>query len=147
MARALILFFVLGSAGCASTAARTVLRDKDSGVVAVPNDTDSFPDYYRSEALDLIRDHVGKNYEIVKEEEYVLGPVVTNQSKLSRRPVLNWLVPWRLGETDTTTNTSTTKNNTEYRIHYQRVAPTAPKVVPAAGTDTDLPPLSDGASR
>ncbi len=143
MFRALLLLFVLGSVGCASSA-RTVLRDHDSGVVAVPDDTDRLPSYHRSHAIDLIRDHVGNQYEIVKEEEYVLGPIVTNETQFSRRSILNWLAPWRAAETATSTNTSSTRNTTEYRLHYQRVAsPNA--VVPAGGTD--LPPLSAGIVR
>lgn len=135
MVRAVVLFVVLGSVGCASTSARSVFRDRDGGVVAVPDNTDAFPSYHRSEAMDLIREHVGKNFEIVKEEEYVLGPVVTNETHFSRRPILNWLLPWKLAESATTTNTSSTRNNTEYRIQYQRT--------PAP----ELPPLGDGVGR
>lgn len=141
------MVFVLGAVGCASTNARTVLKDRDSGVVAIPDDTDSFPNYNRSQALELIQEHVGRQYEIVKEEEYVLGPTVKNETRFTRRPIINWLLPWKLAEDAKTTNTSMTTNNTEYRIHYQRaIAGAANKVTPAAAT-SELPPLSEGVSR
>lgn len=145
MVRTAILIVVLAAAGCASTTARTILKDRDSGVVAIPDDTDKFPDYNRSQAIELIREHVGREYEIVKEEEYVLGPTVKNETRFTRRPVLNWLLPWKLAEDAKATNTSTTTNNTEYRIHYQRAA-AANKVTPAAATG-ELPPLTEGVGR
>jgi hypothetical protein len=143
MVRGVVFLFLVASTGCASNAARTVLRDRDSGVVAIPKNTDSFPDYYRTQADDLIQEHVGRAYEIDREEEYVLGPVTTNETRFSRRPFLNILVPWRLAESATSTNTTSTHNQTEYRIHYRKMPTASGPVTPVEGRD-DLPPLRDG---
>lgn len=142
MVRWWVLPLLLVSTGCASNAARTVLRDHDTGVVAIPHNTDSFPDYYRSQADELIQEHVGRAYEIDREEEYVLGPVTTNETRFSRRPILNWLVPWKLAESATTTNTSSTRNQTEYRIHYRKMPTASGSITPVEARD--LPPLQEG---
>ncbi|WP_439620404.1 hypothetical protein [Gemmata sp.] len=57
---------VAGLSGCA-TQARYVERTADSGVIAIPENTDTFPSFSRSEALSLIEKHVGPNYDIVEE--------------------------------------------------------------------------------
>jgi hypothetical protein len=106
--------------GCADPVARQVLRTRDAGVVAIPDNTDRYPNYNRSQALDIINDHVGRRYEIEKEEEFVLGATTTNESAVRKRNGWNWIVPWRLSEEAATTNTSNTRNQTEYRIHYRR---------------------------
>jgi hypothetical protein len=142
MVRGLVVLLLVASTGCASNAARTVLRDHDSGVVAIPKNTDAFPDYYRLQADELIQEHVGRAYEIDREEEYVLGPVTTNETQFNRRPIWNLLVPWRLAESATTTNTTSTHNQTEYRIHYRKM-PTVSEPI-ATVEARDLPPLRDG---
>lgn len=141
MIRATVLFAALLLAGCASTTARPILRERDGGVVAIPDNSDRFPDYNRSQAEGLIREHVGKNFEIVKEEEYVIGPVTKSETNFTKRSFLNWLTPWRLAESATTSSTSETKNQTEYRLQYRRGAPHV-DVRPVEYRD--LPPLSDG---
>ena len=141
MIRVCGVFLLASLAGCATTAARPILRDRDGGVVAIPDNSDRFPDYNRSQAEGLIREHVGRNYEIVKEEEYVLGPVTTSETSTTRRPFLNWLLPWRAAESATTSSTSQTRNRTEYRLQYRKVASPS-EVRPAEYRD--LPPLSDG---
>jgi hypothetical protein len=141
MIRSLGMFLIVLSTGCASTTARTVLRDRDGGVVAIPENTDRFPDYNRSQAIDLIRDHLGKEFEIVREEEYVIGPVTTSETNFTKRPALGWLVPWRWSDQATTTSTSATRNQTEYRLHYRRSG--VPDAVRPAEYK-DLPPLRDG---
>ncbi len=130
--------------GCASTSARSILREKDTGIVAIPENTDAFPDYHRSQAMRMIRDHVGPDYEIVREEEYVLGPVVTNETNFVRKPSLGWLIPWRWTDEATSTITNKTHNQTEYRLQYQKRTDAAR--IPSA-IEFDLPPLSDGIGR
>lgn len=146
IARLLGLFGLLLSAGCASTTARPILRERDSGIVAIPDNTDRFPNYNRSQAEDLIRQHVGKHYEIVKEEEYVVGPITTSETNFTRRPALGWLIPWRWSEHATTSSTSATRNQTEYRLHYQKVEPRQSSSSPMPDK-YDLPPLVDGIGR
>ncbi len=141
MLRVCGVFLLASLAGCATTTARPILRDRDGGVVAIPDNSDRFPDYNRSQAEDLIREHVGNNYEIVREEEYVLGPVTTSETSTTKRTFLNWLLPWRAAENATTSSTSLTKNQTEYRLQYRKAGPPS-EVRPAEYRD--LPPLSDG---
>ncbi|MBA4190632.1 MAG: hypothetical protein C0467_21815 [Planctomycetaceae bacterium] len=56
--------------GCASSA-RYVEQGTESGVVAIPTNTDAWPSYNRTEAISLIQKHLGSNYEIVEEREVV----------------------------------------------------------------------------
>ncbi len=140
MKRIPFLVFLL-AAGCATTTARPILRDRDGGVVAIPDNSDRFPDYNRSQAEDLIREHVGKNFEIVREEEYVIGPVTTSVTNFTKRPALGWLIPWRWNDRATTTSTSATRNQTEYRLQYRKAESTN-AVRPVEYKD--LPPLRDG---
>jgi hypothetical protein len=139
--RAVPYLILLAATGCASTTARPILRERDGGIVSIPDNSDRFPDYNRSQAEDLIREHVGKSFEIVKEEEYVVGPVTTSETNTTKRPALGWLIPWRWNESASTTSTSATRNQTEYRLHYRRTMPDSP-VKPAESRD--LPPLGAG---
>lgn len=131
MGRFALFLLFLAAAGCQGSGpgARLVLREADRGVVAVPENTDDFPDYYRSHALRLIRDQVGRDYEITREEEYVLGPVTTHETAFRRRDAWNWWLPWKKAESATATDTTTTRNATEYRIYYQKAG-----VGPAGGS-------------
>lgn len=135
MVRITGLFAAILFAGCASTTARPILRERDGGIVAIPDNSDRFPDYNRSQALDLIEEHVGKQFEIVREEEFVLGPVTTSETTSTKRPVWSWFIPWRLSESASSSSTNTTRNQTEYRLQYRKVDGTR---------TTDLPPLADG---
>ena len=80
--RTWILLIVLGvtvvSSGCC--AARTVVARPDGGVVAIPNNTDSWPWYNREKALALIQQQCPNGYEIVREEEVVTGQVAQTNS-------------------------------------------------------------------
>lgn len=127
--------------GCASTTARPILRERDGGVVAIPDNSNRFPDFNRSQAEKVIREHVGKNFEIVREEEYVIGPVTTSETNFTKRPALGWLIPWRWNDEATTTSTSATRNQTEYRLHYRKTD-SSDGVRPA--NYKDLPPLREG---
>jgi hypothetical protein len=45
------------------------------GVVAIPSNTNSWPNYYHNQAEELIRQNCPNGYEIVQEEECVTGQV------------------------------------------------------------------------
>jgi hypothetical protein len=100
--------------GCAS--ARYVERHSDSGVVAIPENSNHWPTYYRQAALDLIEKHVGPHYEILEEREVVVGQQTNNNQQVGP---------------DFLSGFSTTRDLTEWRIAYRRAA--APGVGGAYG--------------
>jgi hypothetical protein len=132
MRRAMIGVLVAATVGChgSGPAARYVLREPDRGVVAVPDDTDAFPTYHRTQALRLAKEHVGPDFTVTREEEFDLGPVTTNEVSFNRRDAWNWWLPWRKAETATTTNTTSTRHATEYRISYQKAGAAPPPDLP-----------------
>ncbi len=98
--------------GCVS--ARYVERNPDSGIVAVADNTNQWPSYNRDKAMELIRNHVGPDFEIVKEEEVVTGKVTRNDQPVSQVPVWNPIV----------------EDVTAWFIHYRRrpTDPNAPRM-------------------
>jgi hypothetical protein len=112
--------------GCASPA-RYVERSGDSGVVAIPTNTGIFGKYNEREAQKLIQEHVGPNYEIVKQGEVVTGQSTTNNQQVSTDQVANRRNPNLPGERQVATSTTTTQDLKEYRIWYRRAgAPVRP---------------------
>ena len=77
-----VVAIIAGLSGCASPA-RFIERTGDSGVVAIPANTDVWPSYNRTEAMDLIRKHVGSNFEIVEEREVPTGKTTVNNSQVN----------------------------------------------------------------
>lgn len=71
-------------AGCAK--ARFVQVDQGYGVVAIPANTNSWPNYYRDQAEALIRQKCPNGYEVVHEEESVTGQVVHTDTRSEVRP-------------------------------------------------------------
>jgi hypothetical protein len=121
MKRVLILAAAVATAssvGCAN--ARYVQKMGDEGIVAIPNNTDAWPSYNRTEACRLIEQHVGPNYEIVEEKEVVTGTATTNNQNTNRKATFNTDVPFLPAEKQTTTTTTTSRNLTEYQIHYRK---------------------------
>lgn len=70
-------------AGCAR--ARIVETSQDGGVVAIPANTNRWPNYYRRQAEKLIHEKCPEGYEIVEEEEYVTGQVAHTQARTKTR--------------------------------------------------------------
>jgi hypothetical protein len=115
-----------GSFGCAT--AHSISKQPDGGVVAIPANTNMWPFKYRDEAEAMIRAHVGPDYEIVDERQVVTGVRVTNNEETRRDPIVNKKRPDRpAGEVETTTDSTTATNQTEWQITYRR------KYNPAAG--------------
>ena len=110
---------VAGLSGCASPA-RFVERTADSGVVAIPSNTDSWPGYNRREALALIQKHVGPSYEIVEEREVATGKKTYNDQQVNNEQTWNTSNPLLPANKQTVQNTTTTQDVTEYRIAYRK---------------------------
>jgi hypothetical protein len=97
---------VAGLSGCA-TPAHDVSFDPQSGtgVVAIPANSDMFPTYYRSAALDLIKQHVGPNYEILNEQQVKTGQTTVNNQQIG---------------SDRISGVATTQDVLEYHLTYRK---------------------------
>lgn len=105
--------------GCASPA-HYVEKKGDGGVVAIPANTNGWPNFNRREALALIEKHVGPNYEIVEEREVVTGQATATNQQVNTEAVANRRNPALPGERQTSTSTTTQHDLTEWRITYRR---------------------------
>jgi hypothetical protein len=131
------LIAVVGLTGCAK--ARFIETSPGCGVVAIPANTNTWPNYYRDQAEALIRQKCPNGYEIVGEGEAVTGQVAHTDSHTESRPpptlsfggeadsgkkgdrsasFAGLAIP--LGKTQETTNQTTQYSNvTEWRISYR----------------------------
>jgi hypothetical protein len=148
----LVAAVVAGLSGCASPA-RYVERSGDVGVVAIPANTDAWPTRYRSEAIGLIRKHVGPDFEIVEEKEVAVGTRTNNNQQVNREQTFNSAVPFLPAEKQTVTNSTTTTDVTEWRIAYRRKPAPEPmmhgaapgSLMPAGGTTVQTQYVSPNA--
>jgi len=70
-ARLVLPLILIGAGGCQNPV-RLVSRDAQCGVVAIPNNSDTWPTSYRSRALHLIAKECPDGYKIIGEGEVVL---------------------------------------------------------------------------
>jgi hypothetical protein len=110
---------VAGLSGCASPA-RYIERTGDTGVVAIPSNTDAWPSYNRHEAMELIRKHVGPNYDIIEEREVATGKTTLNNQQVNNEQTWNSSNPFLPANRQTVNNTTTTHDVTEWRIAYRK---------------------------
>lgn len=149
MNRILVLGMALVAAhqtGCAS--ARYVQRDTEGGVVAIPDKSNAWPSYNRNKAEELIREHVGTDYEVVEEWAAKTDPPPKPERNAATNTPLIVLPsegPWNA--------TGQLVEATEWRIRYRKRTPgsdaaTSSGVVPAGhqiptpalGHDAIIPP-------
>ena len=109
------LFAVIGCTG----PARYVTKQGTDGVVSVPDDSNRWPHYYHNQAVDLIRKHVGPDYEIVKEERIATGQITKNDQRIEKEKNPS-ILPWVSGESQRIKNTATTTDVTEWQITYRK---------------------------
>jgi hypothetical protein len=95
------ILFALGLSGC-TTGARYVTTTSTCGIVAIPSNSDKWPNYYRKQAEELLQAKCPDGYVIELEEEFIPG---ANQRK--RR-------------SDGSTETTGFFDHTEWRIYYRR---------------------------
>lgn len=114
------LVLTLAVAGGCASPAKYVEKRGDSGVIAIPANTDAWPNYNRREALALIEKHVGPNYEIVEESQFVVGQSTHNNQQVNTEQTFNREIPFLPAEKQTITNTTTQHDITEWRIVYRR---------------------------
>jgi hypothetical protein len=114
---ALLFLPVVFGMGCAG--ARIVQRNPDGGIVAIPENTNSWPYHYHRKAEELMAKHCPGGYVIEREEEFVTGQVTHTNTNTERHgvPVLSAV---GLGPTyeDQATTTSATDVK-EWRIWFR----------------------------
>jgi hypothetical protein len=140
--RPLVLLSLVALTGCGT--AHVVSKDLYGGVVAIPENSDSWPNHYRARALELIKKEC-PDYVIVK-EEVVTGTVTTNRDSTETRNQDLTPKNSRYGATATTTDTAHTtevRNRTEYRIYYRKKDPPYSAAMPPVtrAPVTTVPPV------
>ncbi|QEG29775.1 hypothetical protein GobsT_45730 [Gemmata obscuriglobus] len=141
----LLLIAALSAAGGCASSAKYVERRGGSGVVAVPDDSDSWPNYNRRAALKLIEQDAGPNYEIIDQRTVKTG----RQTRSSLPDTNETLNPRRPGSPgyQSSTHATSMPEATEFRITYRRkdgaavgdAGAGAPGVVPAGGAAQPRP--------
>lgn len=106
------MLVVLASLAAGCHTARYVHQDPSAGVVAIPHNTSSWPFYHRRQAEKLMAAQFPSGYEIVTEQEVVVGQKTEVQD--NSRVVHAGPADILLGGETVTTN-----NQTEWRIHYR----------------------------
>jgi hypothetical protein len=121
MARKLLcgafLFIVVSAVSGCMGGARFVHKDVAGGTIAIPENTDMWPTYYRSEAIKMIREQHGANVEIVSEGEVVVGQETRNDQRTENRKIGPDGKP--IGNLTTSINTTSTTDKKEYQIQYR----------------------------
>jgi hypothetical protein len=130
-----MLLCLTAAGGCMSQQPRVVSMDRDtgSGIVAIPSGSDTWPFYYRREALALIERQVGPHYKIVSEGDV---PVTQNAQVTNTEQTSNPRNPNQPGQ-QTSSGFFWQQNTTEYRITFVKMA------APPAGTNPNnrTPPI------
>lgn len=135
------LVVCLAAAGGCASPAKYVEKKGDTGIVSIPNNTDSWPSYNKRAAHELIQKHVGTHYEILEERDVVVGQSTTNNQQVNTEQTVNRSIPFLPAEKQTITNNTTSRDITEWRIWYRRIDPPRPGINggPVPGRD-DLAP-------
>jgi hypothetical protein len=125
--------------GCANSA-RFVEVNNSGGVVAIPSNSNGWPTYYRKHAEELMQAKCPAGYVVYREEEVVTGVTqsVNTTTDTSGNPKL---AAWHLDTvTENTRQTTTSTNQTEYRLWFRRSdAPASPSVTPASYSTPPAP--------
>ena len=108
---------LLASLGCAN--ARHVSRTTDEGIVALADNSDSWPGYNRTKGRKLIVEHVGPDYEILEEKEVTVGYTTVQNQQVTSEPTFG-AIPFLPAERQTTVTNSTQTPQKEWQIHYRR---------------------------
>jgi hypothetical protein len=133
---------LVAAVGCGS--ARLIHATPDGGVVAIPSNSNSWPNYYREEAEKVMVKKCPNGYDIVEEGEVVVGKKATTSELVDRSSPAN--LPPGQGNVTSVSKVTTVSDQTEYRITFRSreprptaVLPSAPQAAPPAPT-AGLPP-------
>jgi hypothetical protein len=113
-----VVLVLAGVSGCGS--ARMIQSGPDGGVVAIPSNSNSWPCRYRESAEKLMAQKCPNGYEILKEEEVVVGQRSTTAAQT--------ITPAGYKDNSPTTTAVITSTNaeTEYRITFRTRQPLPP---------------------
>ncbi len=114
------LFILAVTSGGCATPARYIERQPDSGVIAIPTNTNAWPSYNRNDAFALIQKHVGSDYEIVEEREVATGQTTHQNQLVDQQPGFNPGNPLFASQRQTVQQSTTTQDVTEWRIAYRK---------------------------
>lgn len=105
--------------GC--TTARFVQSGPDGGTVAIPSNSNSWPFYHREKAEKMMAQRCPAGYEIVKEEEAVIGQTTSTSESVDRTQFDPKTGKYgsKTREVTTTSGKTTTMNETEWRITFR----------------------------
>jgi hypothetical protein len=128
----LALLFVVGLSGCSQTGAvRYVYQDRDFGVIGMPENTDCWPNFYRTQGEKLMADHFKEGHEIVRAEEVIEGERTlkvegSNSAEVSPQISESLFKVVKLGHSASHSQAETVKVK-ECRIIYRRTGSAKPK--------------------
>ena len=108
---------ILLAGACGCSTARIVSSGPNSAVVAIASNTNTWPDYNRKHAEELLREKFPQGYVIDKEEEFVVGTTQVTSTTTNRTgdPTLAAL---RIAPVvQTTDQTTTSRDQKEWRIY------------------------------
>jgi len=127
--------------GCAGSA-RLVARDSNSGIVAVPENSNRWPTFYRKHAEEMMQANCPEGYTITREEEVVIGQTQHTLTSTDRTgsPLLAALHIDPINERSN--QTTSYEDRKEWRIYFQGkgAEPAATGPAPAPPTSTPPPP-------
>ena len=127
---------VAGLSGCASPA-RVIRQDAASVVVAVPDNTNSWPFYYRDAADQAAAEHIHDPV-VTRFERVKVGEQTTSTSDTTRRDLGG---PRSFGDVITSTNTTAVSDRYEYHFEYRSNGPVRG---PSSGSGSGAPPVPGG---
>ena len=130
-----LVLVVAGLSGCASPA-RVIRQDASSVVVAIPDNTNLWPFYYRDAADRAAAEHIHDPV-VTRFERVKVGEQATTMADTTRRELG---AHRSFGDVITSTNTVTLSDQFEYHFEYQSRGPVR-VASPVAG---GRPPVPDG---
>jgi hypothetical protein len=134
-AAALLLVAV---SGCGS--ARMIQTTPDGGVVAIPSNTNAWPFQYRDHAEKLMAMKCPNGFDIVREEEVIVGVRTTTTTQVTGGVTQAGYKDNPVPDPTTASVVTTTRPQKEYRITF-RARPTVPEPLPVVSAPPVLAPV------
>ncbi|HQR06448.1 MAG TPA: hypothetical protein PLN21_06475 [Gemmatales bacterium] len=108
------LAIVISVTGCASS--RIVQANPGSVIVAVPNQSNSWPGHYQDEALNTARQYMADPV-LVSTQQVKVGETVTNNQDTNKRDLGNG--KQKFGELTTKSSTTSVRDEYEYYLEFR----------------------------
>ena len=133
------VFVFAGLSGCASPA-HIVESDRMKVVIAVPEDTNTWPFYYRDEATRVASEKI-QDPVLASSTRVKVGEQMTNTQDTTRRDLGIKDKP-KFGEVVSSTSTTSVSDKYEYHLEFRSSAPT--QFTPPARPGTPPAPIPGG---